>query len=111
MKGAEHHLHMRRFGYEGLPPYPNQKRLIRIVDRVVFLVGVVGPFFSLPQVFKIWESGETMGLSIETWVAYFVFSIVWFIYGIAHREAPIIISNGIYAVINFLIVLGIILFS
>lgn len=110
MKSAEHHLHTRRFAFKKLQEYPNPKKLIRVVDGVVFVVGLVGPLFSIPQVLTIWIDKTTQGVSLPTWISYFIFSCVWFVYGVVHKEKAIIISNGIFVIINFLVVLGIILF-
>lgn len=110
MKGAEHHLQTRKFLYKNLTQYPHPDFWKRFIDIVVFLVGGIGPFFTLPQVLSVWFSKNAEGLSPITWVSYFIFSCVWLMYGIIHKEKPIIFSNAIYVIINALIVVGIIIF-
>ena len=74
-------------------------------------MATIMPIFTLTQVFKIWYYQNAAGVSLIAWIAYFLATVVWLTYGILHEEKPIIYSNGIAMVINFIIVLGIIFYG
>lgn len=77
------------------------------IDRVVTVIAFVGPLSSLPQIFEIWlvdKSAE--GVSILTWSAFVLMAVIWLLYGIVHKQRPIIISNALWIVAQALIVLG-----
>lgn len=110
MAHPEHHLHARKRLYKNLSEFPHRVPWKRSVDAAVFFVGAVGPLFTLPQLTRIWIDRATDGLSLFTWAAYLSFSCLWFVYGVAHKEKPIMFANGSHIVVNALVVLGIILF-
>jgi len=77
------------------------------IDRLVTAVAFIGPLTSLPQIFEIWFVDKSAaGVSVITWTAFVLMAIVWLVYGIVHRQRPIIISNTLWIVAQSLIVLG-----
>ncbi|HXR49979.1 MAG TPA: hypothetical protein VN778_03050 [Verrucomicrobiae bacterium] len=93
------------------------KRVIanRTLSRVIFddgmyVVALVTPVLTLPQVFLIWSGRQTAGVSLPTWAAYTTMSGVWLIYGILQHQKPLVISQVCLFVVDFAIVLGIALF-
>jgi uncharacterized protein with PQ loop repeat len=73
-------------------------------------MGVISPLMTLPQVLEIWETKSATGTSPLTWGTYFFSSIIWLIYGIVHKEKPIIVSNSFYIIVVFFILAGIVIF-
>lgn len=110
MKNAEHHLYTRKWIYKRLGKYPHPDARKRTVDIMVFLVGGFGPLFTIPQLMQVWVEKNASGLSLITWVAYVAFSFVWLLYGIVHKEKPIIFANSMYMILNTVIVIGIVIF-
>lgn len=110
MKNAEHHLYTRKWIYKRLGKYPHPDTGKRIIDIAVFLVGGLGPLFTIPQLMQVWTEKNAEGLSLTTWVAYLFFSLVWLLYGIVHKEKPIILANTMYIILNTVIVIGIVIF-
>lgn len=110
MKNAEHHLYTRKWLYKRLGKYPHPNIWKRIIDIAVFLVGGLGPLFTIPQLMRVWIEKNADGLSLITWMAYSVFSFVWLLYGIAHKEKPIIFANAMHMILNTIIVIGIMAF-
>lgn len=47
-------------------PYPHPKRFNKIMDRLVYLIVIVGPLMTIPQVTKIWFLKNAAGVSIPT---------------------------------------------
>ena len=50
-------------------------------------------------------------MSIITWTANFLFSIVWVIYGVVHKEKSIVLTYALWILINGLIALGAFIYS
>lgn len=100
-----HHVHLRKRQGK-LEPYPHPQRLKRVVDRSVYVVGVVGPVMTLPQLYAIWVEQNASGVSAASWSAYFFIAIFWLLYGILHREKPLIVMYASWILIDALVVVG-----
>ena len=74
--------------------------------KFIYLVGVLGPIMTIPQVMKIWGEQEAAGVSVISWGAYSLISIFWIIYGIVDRDKPIIFMFTAYFILNILVVIG-----
>lgn len=66
---------------------------------------------NLPQLFKIWLQKDATGVSFISWASFSIFSLAWLVYGILHREKPIIFMNLLLMVIQALIATGVILYT
>jgi uncharacterized protein with PQ loop repeat len=75
------------------------------------VIGVVGPFATLPQLYKLFFSHpqHAVGQSLTTWTLYAVLSALWAVYGLVEGKAPIYLGNGISLVLNTLMVVGIVM--
>ena len=107
---VRHHLHLRKSVYNNLEPYPHPNPQKRFLDRLIFVVGALNPLFTLPQIYKIYSSHAAAGVSAVSWSAYFIFSIVWFIYGIVHKEKAIMFTYALWIIMNALVALGAIIY-
>ena len=83
----------------------------RFVDRIIVFIAVIAPLTTIPQVLKIYLEKQVAGLSLETWLMYTVFNIIWVAYGIFHREKPIIISSVLWFTVDLLVAVGILVYS
>jgi len=108
---GRHHLNSRKRLYKNLDIFPHKDKLKNFVDRLIYIMATIMPVFTLTQVFKIWYYQNAAGVSLIAWSAYFLATVVWLSYGILHKEKPIIYSNAIAMVVNFVIVLGIIFYG
>ena len=61
---------------------------------------------TLPQVYDIWVMGKKE-VSAISWAAYTVVAVIWLLYGMKHRERPIIIVQLLWIVLDVLIFVGI----
>ena len=59
------------------------------------LAAILTTIAFFPQVYKIYKTQKTEGLSLETSIMFTLGVFFWFLYGIKLRELPIIISNAI----------------
>ena len=106
-----HHFHKRKRIHQKLEPYPHPHKWKRFMDNAVYAVGVFGPVMTLPQVATVWLEKNASGLSLISWIAYLLTAVFWFIYGIMHKEKPIIFTYGIWIVLDLLIVIGVLMYG
>jgi len=105
------HIHLRKRHTAKLEPYPARSFWKRVLDRVVLGVGIAGPIMSIPQIVLIYVGQDATGVSPISWVAWATFNIPWILYGIAHRELPIIVTYTLWFICNSLIFIGALLYS
>lgn len=108
---GHHHLSLRKRLFKKLEPYPNPDALKAFLDKIMLWVALAGPVAMLPQVYQAFAAQDARGLSLITWVLWTLISIIWILYGLVHKETPIVISNVIYAFLNFSIIIAIFLYS
>ncbi len=77
----------------------------------MFAIAIFGPLSTLPQVHQTLTTRDVSGMSLFTWGLWAALTVVWLIYGILHKEKPLIISQGIYLVLNLIVVGAIVLYS
>jgi uncharacterized protein with PQ loop repeat len=105
------HIHRRkRASNKKLEPYPHFVKWKRYIDILIYIVGFLGPIFTIPQIYKIWFMQSALGLSLITWLAYFVGSIIFLFYGVVHKAKPLIIIYTAGALANLVVVIGILIF-
>lgn len=102
-----HHFHLRKRLHQKHQTYPHPDKFVRYLDGLIYIVGILGPVLTIPQVYAIWVIKDASGVSGLTWSAYLVFAFFWLLYGIVHKEKPIIISNCLWIVTEIIIVVGI----
>ena len=76
-----------------------------LFDKVVIVVSVLYPASALPQALTVF-SGKIDGVAALSWMGFLVCSILFLIYGIRHRVAPMIISNSVWALMDSLVLIG-----
>ena len=108
---AIHHLHKRKRTSLRLEPFPSRRKIIRIVDRAVYIIGTIAVLMTLPQVLKIWIEQNPTGVSLLTWSTYLFSNSIWISYGILHKEKPIIFVCSFGFILNILIVIGLIIYG
>ena len=72
------------------------------------VVGHTGAFLSsitfIPQVYKAWQSKSVGDLSLAMMLIVFTSTLVWLVYGVSLDLWPVIICNGIIAVLSLLLI-------
>ena len=66
---------------------------------------------TIPQVLAIWISHQANGVSIFSWSAYLVSSLVWFWYGVRIRDKNIYLACTGWIVLDISIIIGAFLYS
>ncbi|MDO8548460.1 MAG: PQ-loop domain-containing transporter [bacterium] len=95
----------------GREPYPSQRFWFRVLDRIVLAAGIVAPVFTLPQIVLIYSTHSAAGVSALTWGVYALLDIPWILYGIAHRERPIVYTYTLWLVANAVVAVGAIVYQ
>jgi len=111
MFDGQHHVHKRKRIHQKHEPYPHPEKWKRLMDRLIYIVGILGPVMSVPQLLDIWIGRSTAGVSLVTWGAFLLMSFFWLAYGIMHRDKPIILTYICWIAVESMIVFGIIIYS
>lgn len=83
----------------------------RFLDKITFVIGVIGPFTVLPQIYSIFSTHSAEGVSFSTWMLMFVVTFPWVLYGIAHKEKSIIVSFTLWEIVNLTVAMGVLIYS
>jgi uncharacterized protein with PQ loop repeat len=81
------------------------------IDKLFYFGGVLSPIATFPQVIKIFFEKNVNGLSIETWTMYFLGAVAMLLYGLVHRQKPIIFMNVVVLPFYLLIIVGILIYG
>ena len=93
-----------------LEPYPARSAWMRMLDKAVYGAGIVGPIMTIPQIVLIYIGQDATGVSPLSWFTWGLLDIPWIIYGIAHRERPIILTYSLWLLCNGVVFVGAILY-
>jgi len=88
----------------------HEKKYVRFIDRYVYVVAIVGPLTTIPQIAEIWLSRNAGNISVATWALYVCSASIWLIYGVAHRNKPIIVGNFLWAALEAMVLVGAIIY-
>jgi uncharacterized protein with PQ loop repeat len=101
------HIHLRKHKTKNhIHPYPSKKPLIKILDLLIYTGSLILPIMTIPQIYEIWVKRNAAGVSSATWLAYTSGSALWLVYGVVHREKPIFIANTIMVIVQFIVLIG-----
>lgn len=90
---------------------PRQTPYLIFLDKLTFVVGVIGPFTVLPQIYSIFSTQSANGVSLVTWALIFIVTFPWILYGLAHKDKSIIVSFTLWEVMNLAVVIGVLLYG
>jgi MtN3 and saliva related transmembrane protein len=76
---------------------------VELVDIVGYMAATFTTVAFLPQVLKVWQSKSTKDLALPTLLSLITGVILWFIYGLFVKSAPIIIANLVTLGLNLVI--------
>ncbi len=77
------------------------------IDSFIYPLALIAPIMTVPQLLDVWTQGKVKEVSVATWGAYAIVSFMWVIYGLFHREKPIILTNLLLFILDSSIVLGV----
>ncbi len=85
------------------------KKKYKLLDAVMYVVAIVSPFMTLPQLYLVWIQKDISGVSVFSWAGYSFFNAFWVVYGFVHKDKPIILCNIAWVIVQGLVVLGVVL--
>ena len=62
-------------------------------DILGYVAATLGSFSLLPQAIKTIQTKNTSGISLTTYVIFFINIILWFSYGVLKDQKPIVMAN------------------
>lgn len=92
---------------------PHKRSLIGvhpILDKIVYVSGIVSLLMMFPQLKLIYGEKISQGIEPITWFTLAVLDIPWIIYGLIHRERPLVFIYTGWLVVNILIFIGAIIY-
>ena len=81
------------------------------VERLALIAGTIQPLITLPQIITIYANQSAQDVSLLTWAGYTVLGLVLLTYGVTYRLRPIIVGQSIWAVMQSVMVIGILLYQ
>ena len=109
--GGLHHLSKRKRGSDSIHKYPAKSKAVNIYDKIMIVIALINPLMAIPQILQIYNTKNAVGLSLFSWAGYTIFVVPWLIYGIIHKEKPLIIAFIMSLLFNMVILLGVILYG
>lgn len=106
MTSGIHHFHRRKRIHVKHEPYPHPNKWKRFLDKAIYFIAVFGPVMTIPQVLRIWRGKNATGVSVVSWSAYLFVAAFWLLYGIVHKEKPIIFTNILWIIFEIMIISG-----
>lgn len=104
-------LHFHRRTGKREEPFPSKDPKIRVLDNIILVISAVAPLANLLQIMKIFQTKSADGVSLVAWTLFVMFNIPWVVYGIVHKEKPLIINFSLWLVTNMIVVIGILLYG
>ena len=81
------------------------------VENIMLVMGLLGPLAGVPQLIKVYFTHDHLAhrVSLTTWGMYAFIASCWSVYGFLLGRKPIFLSNGLTALIDFLVVFKLLL--
>jgi uncharacterized protein with PQ loop repeat len=88
-----------------------RKKQLAAVDHLMSVAAVLHPLSALPQIIKIYSSQDVIGISLWTWLGFMLLGLIFLTYGIAHKIKPFILTQLLWFIVDFLVVIGVLIYS
>jgi uncharacterized protein with PQ loop repeat len=105
-----HHLRRRVRISHGLEQFPSRSAFKRSLDHVMYGVALLAPVALLPQIFQIYGTKSSAGVSLLTWSLLACVNLMWMTYGIIHKDKQIILANVLLILSDVTIISGLLLY-
>lgn len=79
---------------------------IRLLEKITVVAGVIGPLMTIPQIWDIYYLHHAAGVSVISWFAFGTLDIPFLLYGLVHRDRPIVITYALWFAANFAVAIG-----
>ena len=89
----------------------SKKQKAQLVDRLTFIAAIIEPIISIPQALIIFRDQTAAGISLLSWVGYEILTAIWLWYAVVHKERLILLYQGLFFVIQAVVIVGAILYG
>lgn len=97
-----------------MPVHHPQHRLKKVkpdyIDIAMSVIAIVSPLTIIPQIVQVFQTHDVEGVSFSTWIFSAITSFTWVIYGLHHKDKPIIFNSVMGTVFCSAIALGVIIY-
>lgn len=83
----------------------------KFIGYTMYVFAFIMPLSNLPQIYQLFQTQVTTGLSLQTWVLYMVFGFIPLTYAITYKIKPLIITNILWTIVDLIMIIGIIRFG
>ena len=89
----------------------DKEHQIKLLSRVIVIMGVLNAVATAPQIYTLYNSQDSGGLSLISWGYYLAFSVILLFYGLLKKQYPLIITYGLSTAAYAVLVTGIVIYS
>jgi len=90
--------------------YAITKKDKRFIDRAAYVVGIMFPVSTLPQVIQLYSTHDASSLSLITWSMYGLLTGLFLIYAMVDNIKPLIFTQIAWIFIDICMITGIIIY-
>ncbi len=94
-----------------LQKHLSKKQEISVIDKLMSAAAIIHPLTAVPQVYTIFSTQDASGVSLWTWFGFMLLGLIFLAYGIVHNIKPFIVTQVLWFVVDFVIVIGILLYG
>jgi uncharacterized protein with PQ loop repeat len=76
------------------------------LERVAYVVAIVGPLTTCPQIVQIFSTKSAEDVSIPAWIGFTLYSAFWVVYGASRKDWPLTLANALWSALQLVVVLG-----
>lgn len=78
----------------------------KFMNSLMWVIAILAPFSTLPQIIEIFSSKSAAGVSLATWILFFISPLIWFTYGMTRKDKFIIVNNFLWATMSAIVLVG-----
>lgn len=82
----------------------------KMIDLAVNFFALFSPLMTLPQILQIFIRQSAADISLTTWGTYQTSALFWLLYGILHKQRPIIIANIFWLIVQGIVIIGAVIY-
>ena len=77
------------------------------LDKVLAAMSIVTILATVPQALNVWIGPDASGVSLVSWVAYFMAACLWFVHGVRRHDRSIYLACIGWMCLDAAIVIGV----
>lgn len=81
------------------------------IERVAYLVAIVGPLTTWPQIAQIYGTRSAEDVSIPAWIGFTLYSVFWVVYGASRKDWPLTLANALWSALQLVVVVGAVIYG